>query len=130
MSGPLPAPLPASPTPLIGRDRELADAQRSLSRPDVRLLTLTGPPGVGKTRLALEVARRCASASTFRDGTYFVPLASVAATDQVTVAVLDALELSVEGGHRCLREFFRPRACLLFLDNLEHLPDVGLLVAD
>jgi len=130
MSGPLPAPLPASPTPLIGRDRELEDIQRSLSRPDVRLLTLTGAPGVGKTRLALEIARRCASDPAFRDGTYFVPLASVGTVEQVTVAMLDALEMSVESGRRSLREFFRTRACLLFLDNLEHLPDVGLLVAD
>src|SRR5215212_2020164 len=69
------APIPISLTALVGREREVATLTELLCRPDVRLLTLTGPGGVGKTRLALEAAARLDSA--FADGALFVPLAAV-----------------------------------------------------
>jgi len=81
--------LPAFPTPVIGREREVAAARRLLGRAAVLLLTLTGPPGVGKTRLALEVA--AALRRRFPDGVVFVDLAPVAEPARVVPAVADAL---------------------------------------
>src|SRR5258707_11224685 len=67
--------LPGQPGPLIGRERELEAAEQTLATQDVRLLTITGPPGAGKTRLAVAVAAKLASASP--DGVWFVDLAPI-----------------------------------------------------
>lgn len=114
--------LPFRPTPCIGRDAELAEIARILGDPACRLLTLLGPGGVGKTRLALEVAAR--QTASFSDGVAFVALASVGAPNQIVSAIGDALNLSFAGRSdpaTQLLDYLRQRHMLLVFDNFEHL---------
>ena len=114
--------LPLAPTPLLGRTSELAGACAMLSSGGVRLLTLTGPGGVGKTRLALEVGATCRE--RFADSAAFVPLASLAAPTLLadTLArVVGALEQGERDPEDLLIEHLRDRNMLLILDNFEHL---------
>jgi len=116
--------LPASPNPLLGREVELADLAELLGREDVRLVVLTGPGGCGKTRLALEVARRVAPG--FANGVAFVELAPVRDGALVPAAVARVLTLEESPDHdslRLLEQALRPQELLLALDNAEHLPE-------
>ncbi|GMU08186.1 ATP-binding protein [Corallococcus caeni] len=122
VSVPLPAELPAPVTALVGREPALALLARRLADPGCRVLTLTGPGGVGKTQLALEAARR--HEPLCRDGARWVSLRAVAEPALLASAIADALALPPEGASpplARLREHLRTRALLLVLDGAEHL---------
>jgi len=116
-----PVHLPAPMTRLIGRQREVAALTTALRNPGVRLMTLTGPPGAGKTRLSLAVAKKLER--FFRDGIYFVPLAPVSDPRLVLDGIARALGIkeAKDGISRALIEFLQDKSILLVLDNFEHL---------
>jgi predicted ATPase len=122
--------LPVPPTPLVGRDREATAVGDLVLREGVRLVTLTGPGGVGKSRLAVEVAERLGP--SFEDGVRFVDLASVAAAGLVAAAIAAGLGLSTSGGRLItdLKSYLRPRRLLLVLDNFEQVTGAAPLVAE
>jgi predicted ATPase len=129
------SPLPAPPTALVGREQEVADVTALLERPDLRVLTLTGPGGIGKTRLALEVAAR--ALHRFVDGVQFVSLGAVGDPELVVPTVAAALGIHAEGPRPAVERLASELAdvqMLLVLDNFEQVlaagPDVaGLLAA-
>ncbi len=117
---------PAPRTPFVGRDLELAELGTALHDPHVRLLTLVEPGGIGKSRLAQQLASD--QAGSFANGAAYVPLAPVAAIDQVLDAVIQALDLErsrTAPPTSQLADFLRDRETLLLIDNLEHLLEAG-----
>jgi predicted ATPase/class 3 adenylate cyclase len=129
-----PVNVPVAPTPIVGREPERAELRALLGGHDVRLVTITGPGGVGKTRLALEVAHELSG--RFVDGVHFVALAPLQEHSLVAAAIARTLGVE-EGAERplleTLQDHLREKKLLLVLDNFEHVssaaPEIGALAA-
>jgi predicted ATPase/class 3 adenylate cyclase len=123
--------LPAQPTPLVGRERDLGKVCDLLRGEGVRLLTLTGPGGIGKTRLGLQVAAELLD--EFEDGVFFVALAPITDPSLVASAIAEPLGV-VEAGDQSLEEglkgYLRGKELLLLLDNFEQVLGAAPLVGE
>src|SRR5438128_7810363 len=126
--------LPAPRTSFVGRASELDEIDRLLGQPDCRLLTLVGPGGAGKTRLALEAAAR--RLERYPHGVHFVPLVSVASSELLAPAVAESIQFAVDGAHsgfsaqEQLLDYLGERSTLLVLDNFEHLVEGSRLLSE
>ena len=126
--------LPVPRTSFVGRASELDEIDRLLEDSDCQLLTLVGPGGAGKTRLALEAAAR--RIERYPHGVHFVPLVSVASPEFLAPAVAESIQFAVDGAHsgfsaqEQLLDYLGERSTLLVLDNFEHLVDGAGLLAE
>ena len=115
--------LPSQPTSFVGRETELADIRRLLlDEPGCRLLSLIGPPGIGKTRLALAVALQLLD--EFSDGTYFVSLMDLNEAKFIVQSIAETLKFTFHGNtdpKKQLLDFLQSKKLLLIIDNFEHL---------
>jgi predicted ATPase/DNA-binding NarL/FixJ family response regulator len=114
--------LPPQATPFIGRTRELREIANLLADPNCRLLTLVGPGGIGKTRLALEAAAE--QTPHYPNGVFFVPLQPLSSSDLIPSSTAEALQLQFRQGgspQEQLLDFLRHKRLLLLFDNFEHL---------
>lgn len=124
--------VPASVTSLVGRQKEIADLNEYLSSPDTRLITLIGPPGIGKTRLSIETARRVIN--KFSDGIFFVPLAPLDDASLIAPTIVQTLgyvERKSKSDTETLKAGIGDKHLLVILDNCEHLiEDIAPLASD
>ncbi|MGZ8695180.1 MAG: PrsW family glutamic-type intramembrane protease, partial [Gaiellaceae bacterium] len=119
---PRPSKIPTPPTPLVGREAELARAAELLRQRELRVLTLTGPGGTGKTRLSIALATRVQE--RYPSGVFFVALAGAHDADAVVAAIVETLELRERPGETAqatLQDDLRDKHLLLVLDNLEQV---------
>lgn len=127
--------LPAPTTSFVGREDELAQVARLLAEPTCRLLTITGPGGIGKTRLALQAALRASAGTSvaFCHGVYLVPLASVSSMELLVTTLAQSVGVSLHPGadpRVLLLNHLRDKEMLLLLDGFEHLTSEAGLVSD
>ena len=123
--------LPVQPNPLIGRASQVAEIKQRLVRDHVRLLTLAGPPGIGKTRLAIQVAAELLG--EFQDGVFFVGLAPISEPTLVATTIVQALQVKPAPGlsaEECLKKHLADKRILLLLDNFEQVITAATLVAE
>ena len=123
--------LPIQPTPFIGREKEVAALIQLLQRPGVRLVTLSGPGGVGKTRLALQVAAELCD--DFTDGVFIVALAPINAPEQVVVAIAQTLGINESSDlplFSLLEAALKGKQILLLLDNFEQVVEAAVVLAE
>lgn len=122
--------IPAIPNPIVGREKSIAEVTSWLKHPDIRLVTLTGPGGIGKSRLGIEVARRLQN--TWPDGAAFVSLAPVRDHTHVPEAISFALGIKISGGNvlEGLKLFLQGKKFLLVLDNFEQVIDAASIIDD
>jgi predicted ATPase/DNA-binding XRE family transcriptional regulator len=128
----IPPNLPAATTSLIGREKEIEDVRDYLRKADIRLVTLMGPPGIGKTRLSIEAAR--AALPDFPDGVFFVALAPLNNPALIAVTIAQALGYAGTKNRSTveqLKEGIGHKQLLLVLDNCEHLiENIASIVSD
>ena len=123
--------LPMQPTPLVGREREVEDIRGRLLAPEVRLLTLTGPGGTGKTRLALQAAADLLD--EFEDGVFFVALATLTDPTLVASTVAQALDVRESGDQTLIegvKDYLKDKRLLLVLDNFEQVLEAAPLAGE
>jgi predicted ATPase len=123
--------LPVSVTPLIGRQRDLDAVIRLFQDPSIRLITILGAGGMGKTRIAIELAGMLKA--QFQDGAFFVPLAQLSTIDELLPALAGALGFQIPPGgdpQQVILDHLEARQVLLVLDNFEHLLGAAVLVHD
>ncbi len=125
-----PTNLPRALPPLIGRERDLRIARKRLLQDGARLLSITGPPGVGKTMLSLHLGAEVLSA--FEDGAFFVALAGAADAQEVAAAIARTLDVNEAGvaASRRIKEYLSGKQQLLLLDNFEQAVSSAPLVAE
>ncbi len=124
--------LPLRGTSFVGRDEELAELATLLNKPNLSLLTLLGSAGVGKTRLALQLAHEQQKLGTFKDGVYFVPLDALGDSSLIPSSLLSHFGLTQQGKTEPLTQltdFIAERNILLVLDNFEHLSEGSSLLS-
>lgn len=130
----IPHNLPNSTTPFVGRAGEVARINQFLADPHNRLLTIVGPGGMGKTRLALDVAHTQLTERRFSDGIFFVGLARLEKANGIIPTIADAVGLPLLDDQRSPRQqvfdYLRNKSLLLILDNFEHLLDGAALAAE
>ena len=126
--------LPFQHTSFIGREKELNEINDLMAKSECRLLTLLGPGGIGKSRLALQSA--AAQVPSYADGTYFIPLAPVNSADYIVPTVASALQLTFDthsgdvDSKGQLLDYLGSRSLLMVMDNFEHVLDGAELLAD